>query len=214
MFEIPLSELLDGLSFNSRDSVDRLIEEIDVDYLVAFESHDGSDRRLIAIGPTLEYSDLDQVQGLEVDNMYAAFYAGISASTGVRRLSDRAVAMGEESATPNATAAVDGDLAQLLREEIARREALEAEVKRLNELAIDPTDLEKQLESVIERNSQLDTREEELAKMEENMMSRMHEYMEKMAEIEQWEEDMFRRESALKAATENPEDASSEDKTA
>lgn len=205
MFEITLSELLDGLSFNSRDSVDHLIQEIEVDYLVAFESADGSSRRLIAVGPTLEYTELNQVQDMEVDDMHAAFYACIASSKGVRRLSDRALALAEEEGVPEAQSSptetvADRGLAQLLREEIARREALEVEVEILRNQEIDPTDLEKQLEEVIERNSQLDAREEELVKMEEDMMSRMHEYMEKMAELEQREEDMFGRESRLKTA--------------
>ncbi|MEN8724797.1 MAG: hypothetical protein ABF325_04425 [Lentimonas sp.] len=54
-----------------------------MDYLVTFESPDGSNRQLVAVGPDLEYTDFDEVSRMQIDDMRA---------TTVRRLPDPKVA--------------------------------------------------------------------------------------------------------------------------
>jgi len=137
MFEIPLSELLDGLSLTSRDSVDRLVDEVDVDYLVAFESSSGQNRRLVAVGPTLEYTDIGEVSVMRIEDMSATFYANVAATNSVRRLSDRAVQAAEEERAFEQQAGEDSELRQRLEAEIKLRKELELELEALKNSSID-----------------------------------------------------------------------------
>lgn len=205
-FEIPLREMLDGLSMNSRDAVDRLLDAVEVDYLVAFESPDGSNRRLVAVGPDLDYTDFDAVCGMQIDDMYAAFYANASLANSARRLSDPEIDQKEAGVLSQRLAEVEGE-----KEELARRcEALEQSKEKLKEEVAtlrasleDAPSLDRKMAAIEERSKTLKHFEQELNKMEEEMVTRMNEYMEKMAHLEQWEEDLFHREASLNEKTEN-----------
>lgn len=206
-FEIPLREMLDGLSMNSREAVDRLLEAFDVDYLVAFESADGSNRQLVAVGAELEYTDFDEVAKMQIDDMRASFYANAALATSVRRLSDPKVEPKQDVEDTNAR--IDeaeqkaAELQERIEEESASKKVLERELDTLRSAVEDESSLKQQVEAIQSRNEQLDYREKELHAMEEAMVSRMNEYMEKMAELEQWEENLFHRENAFKKASQS-----------
>ncbi|MGJ8640788.1 MAG: hypothetical protein ACSHYA_15470 [Opitutaceae bacterium] len=205
IFEIPLREMLDGLSMNSRDAVDRLLEEIDVEYLVAFESPDGSNRQLIAVGPELEYSDFNEVSKMQIDDMFAAFYANAGLAKGVRRLSDPQAEKELEEAFAQKLRQAEEKIAGLKERCIAAEaanEALESEIEALRG-ASDEASFKKKFDQLEDRVAQVSYRDQELHIMEEEMVSRMNDYMEKVAELEQWEENLFHREAAINKRAEN-----------
>lgn len=194
MRETSLSELLDGLSITSRMSIEQMLEDVQIDYFVMFEAADGSKRKMIAVGPTLEYTDIDTVAVMEFKGMRASYYANAKVATSLQRLSEPEPDTSEIQAQLDCAEEMVTELHVRLEASEAARVALEVELENMRSSAGGQDDgedqLKRELEEVQDRLVFLDEREAELTKMEDEMVNRMNEYMEKIAHLEQREEDL------------------------
>ncbi|MGJ8652051.1 MAG: hypothetical protein ACSHX8_02145 [Opitutaceae bacterium] len=215
MRETSLTELLDGLSITSRMSVEQMLEDIPIEYLVMFEAEDGSKRKMVAVGPTLEHTDIDEVAVMEFKGMKASYYADAKVATTLQRLSDPDPEPEPEPEPESDTSEMQAQLdsaeemvAELhvrLETAEAARVALEAEIESMRPSSGDEAKLKRQLEEVQDRLTFLDDREAELTQMEDEMVNRMNEYMEKIAHLEQREEDLLNGLRAKSSDTESEE---------
>lgn len=205
MRETLLTELLDGLSVTSRMSVEQMLEDIPIDYLVMFEAEDGSKRKMVAVGPTLEHTDIDAVAVMKFKGMRASYYADAKVATSLQRLSEPEDDMSEMQAQIDLAESLVAELQDRLEVAETARIALEVEIENMRASSGDEEKLKRELEEVQERLSFLDDREAELTQMEDEMVHRMNEYMEKIAHLEQREEDLINGLRAMSSNTDSEE---------
>ncbi|MGJ8637786.1 MAG: hypothetical protein ACSHYA_00195 [Opitutaceae bacterium] len=187
--EIDKNCLLNGLDRTKRRSIESIMRDGDVHYVVLLESADKRRRNLLTVGPDLEYPTLDAVRNVEMDNLVPSAYVDnrnvktrgsflkSKASIENRRL-ERLV---EQLQSENR------DLKSKRFEAVSKLEILERSEQNVNRLLIENRQMK----------MDLDQREREVHRMEEELMDHMNQLVHKQTEMEQWEENMFARERAF-----------------
>jgi hypothetical protein len=197
--QIQQKELLKGMSSSRRKAVELLFDDADVHYLAILQD-DEAQRKLLSVGPTLDYPDLDAVQNVEIDGMTLTAY--VDCRSRDRRASQLFVSKASirERGVKSALLAAEKDRrdaltknAQLMSEVLR----LEDENQGLKEKMESYADLIENRDELVQRIELLDLRETELTRMEEALLTRMDQHLQKAAELEQWEENLFRRERDL-----------------
>ena len=151
----------------------KLLEQVcanpGVQYVVLFESTDASRRNLLTVGPSLDYTSVDDLAEVSINGMHAVGYVrsdefqGASKSFFGRRRKSTDTHVAESSL---ADTTQESEASYGVEEPVGEGEL----------------------------RAQLETRERTLLRMEEDLIDRMNQMLQKEAELEQWEENLFIRE--------------------
>jgi hypothetical protein len=203
--EIPFESLLRTVAPATADSLRKLSEDADVDYIIILENASRDKRKFIPAGAGLDFRSPKDATGKIIGGMRMSGHVDLrkSAPTPASPSVDqgRDGKEGEDSTAAETLKRrikwleqVNNDLENKVsnakKQILTRNQVIEEQKKQIYALQAKLNSLEQNHpfdDSVPAQNSNLEAAEEEL-------INRMNEFMEKEAELEQREEDLFHKE--------------------
>ena len=195
MKELNKETLLDGIDKSKRRTIEALLADTDVHYVVLLESSDKKRRNLLTVGPKLDYANLQAIEGIEIEGLHPVGYVQTTKNTKTSIFRSRASEKVEQ--LENLVAELRLEKKRLHKEVDQALKTVEKAAEERIFLKEKKDRLARQHEEQSNLQDQIDQREADLLKMEEDLMDRMNLLIQKEAELEQWEEDMFARERRL-----------------
>lgn len=190
--------LLAGLKRGTRKKVEALLNEPDIHYLAQIQNDEGS-RRLITVGPTLEFTTIEQViASLDSEFYLDGYYDNRTPELRINEAEEALRVQKDQNLKLRA-------LCDRLEQEVVRSEerreitireysALEQKMKDKEEEFIRARKLRMEAEQELKC---IKAREADLLKMEEALVEKMNLHVIKETEMEQREEDLFRRAASV-----------------
>lgn len=209
MKEFSKDALLGGVDRSKRKAIESLFADVDVHYVVVLESPDTKRRNLLTVGPKLDYTSLEAVEGIELDGLQPVGFVDAMRHAAAKTSIFRSRASEQIEQLESIVVELRNENKQLHREVSQALKTVELVAQERILLKNKGERLNHQHEEQTSLQTQIDQREAELLKMEEDLMDRMNQLVQKEAELEQWEENMFARERQLATSLEQKgEDAS------
>ena len=208
--KISLSELMNSLTPGAQRSLAEVAKNSDVHYFIVLQPSNGSKKKIIPAGPSLDFRSPSDAQGKTIGGMRASAYVTladevkIQSSAAASPASATAIQLSEDSDLRKLRVELDSlrNMNEVLEERFSRAKAQLIARNQVIEQLKEHNSLLKERIAAIDTadatdNSADQSRFADIDTAENELIQRMDDYMTKEAELEQREEDLFRRERVL-----------------